>query len=151
MPACPRSIPGRPGKGKYAYKIWLRYYDGTQTTADSYLQAIAGPGTAWDEGSKRPWGADMVGVDTCYAVITFRFWRNVFPGLPRCRFVMSGVPLYDPRKDSSVGGDGPQRWTPSTWAPSNNALVRCLVTPCGAFRSMAAPCGVTASRARTCR
>ncbi|MFB2531039.1 phage tail protein [Paracoccus sp. p3-h83] len=120
----PTITPGRPAIGKYAGKVWLRYHAGADTTADAYLMSAYGPGTAWDQRSKRPWQADMVGSGTCYAVVTFKLDREVFSGLPRLMFVMGGIPLYDPRKDTSVGGNGAQRWDqPSTWAPSRNPMV----------------------------
>ncbi|SDW34468.1 phage tail protein [Paracoccus sanguinis] len=124
-PTRPVITPGRPVLGdKYKDKIWLRYHDGTETTPDPYLVQVYGPGTKWAEKSGRPWTADMVGIGTCYAVLTFRYSTKSFNGLPRCRFVMRGTPLYDPRRDSSTGGSGAQRWDqPATWATTTNGIV----------------------------
>lgn len=121
----PLITPGRPIRTeKYKDKVWLRYLDGTQTAADPYLLQVYGPGTKWAEKSKRPWTADMVGTGTCYAVLTFRYSTKSFSGPPRVRFVMRGIPLYDPRKDSTAGGDGSQRGgDPATWAPTTNGIV----------------------------
>ena len=117
---------GRPAQGDFADKVWIRYHDGTQTTADPFLMAIYGPGTDWEEESGRPWTEDMVGTGTSYIVITFRFFRELFSGLPRCRFVMRGIPLYDPRKDSTMGGSGGHRRDdPTTWEVSHNPMVQC--------------------------
>ena len=66
----------------------------------------------------------MVGPGTCYAVMRFAYSREHFNGLPQCRFEMMGIPVYDPRADSSVGGSGPQRWSDrSTWTQSANLAV----------------------------
>lgn len=124
--ARPQITPGQPVKGdKYKDKIWLRYRDGTQTAADPYLLQTYGPGTPWAAKSKRPWTDDMVGIGSCHAILTFRHSPKTFKsGLPRYRFVMRGTPLYDPRRDSSAGGSGPQRWdNPTTWATSTNGIV----------------------------
>lgn len=44
--------------------------------------------------------------------------------MPRYRFELTGIPLYDPRKDSTAGGDGPQRLADrATWAPTENPIV----------------------------
>src|SRR5690606_11629218 len=46
---------------------------------------------------------------------------ETFQGWPKVRFLMRGLPLYDPRADSTAGGSGPMRWNDkSTWAPSHN-------------------------------
>lgn len=98
--------------------VLLNVYDGNQTAADPYMLAnFAGH-------SERPWGADMVGTGIAYANVTFRYNRKLFNGLPRVRFEVDGIPLYDPRKDSSIGGSGAHRWTdPSTWEFTENLAV----------------------------
>ena len=59
-----------------------------------------------------------------YAILSFRYNREVFNNLPTVRFELDGIPLYDPRFDSSVGGSGAQRWSnPATWARSANPAV----------------------------
>ncbi|WP_415183528.1 phage tail protein [Phaeovulum sp.] len=104
--------------GKYAGYIRVRFHDGSQTVADPLLRAKFGA----DPG--RPWTADMVGTGTAYAVVVFKYKREVFNGLPSVRFECNGIPLYDPRADSSVGGAGAQRWdTPASWAQSTNPAV----------------------------
>jgi hypothetical protein len=72
----------------------------------------------------RPWSSSFVGHGTAYAILTFRYNREVFNNLPNVRFELDGIPLYDPRYDSSVGGSGPQRWSNSaTWVRSANPAV----------------------------
>lgn len=104
--------------GKYAGKAWVKFYDGTQTTADPYLVAKYG------DDPDRPWTSKMVGTGICYAIVTCQFDRNVFSGIPRVTYVCGGVPLYDPRKDSSIGGSGSHRWGDrSTWEQTDNNAV----------------------------
>jgi hypothetical protein len=115
----PNRIYGNRIGGRYLDHAWIRYYDGSQTAADEFLlERFPAPHV-------RPWSADMVGAGICYAVVTFFYNREIYQGWPQCRFVMTGLPLYDPRADSSVGGTGAQRWNdPATWAPSENAALQ---------------------------
>jgi hypothetical protein len=97
---------------------WIKFYDGSQTTADPMLVA------RYSGYPDRPWSSSFVGHGTAYAILTFRYNREVFNNLPTARFEMDGIPLYDPRYDSSVGGAGLQRWnTPATWVRSTNPAV----------------------------
>lgn len=112
---------GRPVVGgTYDGLIWVRYYNGTQTAADPMLLAKYG---AYPD---RPWTTDMVGNGICYAILTFLYHQERLTSVPKYRFEMTGIPLYDPRLDSSVGGTGAQRWSdPSTWAQTVNNAVIC--------------------------
>jgi hypothetical protein len=105
---------------KYAGNIEARFYDGTQTTADSRLIHYFG------DHETRPWLSDMVGTGNAYAVIAFQQTRRrLFPS-PNVdvRFEVDGIKLYDPREDTTVGGDGSQRFaTPTTWAFTRNPAV----------------------------
>ena len=111
---------------------WIRFYDGSQTGADAQLIETYG------DDEDRPWSADHIGTGVCYAVLTFDYNTEVFTSVPTVRFVLNGIPVYDPRLDSSVGGLGDQRWSsPETWATSTNPIVlaynihRGLTLPCG--------------------
>lgn len=99
--------------------LWVRFYDGTQTTADGRMTALFG-------GAANAYGADMIGTGITYATVICRFNRDLFSGgMPSFKFVTSGMKWYDPRKDSTVGGSGSQRWaTPTTWASSDNPIVQ---------------------------
>ncbi|MBD3787222.1 MAG: hypothetical protein IE922_09665, partial [Sphingomonadales bacterium] len=110
---------GRPvTSGAYAGLIWVRYYNGRQTAADPMLRAKYGAHP------DRPWTADMVGAGICYAIVTMQYDQERLASVPSYRFEMTGIPLYDPRADSSAGGAGPQRWDdPSTWAQTVNPVV----------------------------
>lgn len=97
---------------------WIRTYDGRQTTADAMLVAKYG------EDPDRPWSSTNVAPNTAYAVLTFLYNAELFSGLPQVRFEVEGLRLYDPRKDSSVGGSGRHRFNnPTTWEYTENPVV----------------------------
>ena len=97
---------------------WIKFYDGNQTVADPMLVA------KYASYPDRPWSSSFVGRGTAYAILTARYNREVFNTLPQVRFEVDGIPLYDPRYDSSVGGSGAQRWNaPATWTRSANPAV----------------------------
>jgi hypothetical protein len=97
---------------------WIKFYDGSQTAADPMLVA------KYASYPDRPWSSSFVGHGTAYAILTFRYNREVFNTLPTVRFELDGIPLYDPRYDSTVGGAGTQRWSnPATWVRSANPAV----------------------------
>lgn len=100
--------------------LWIRVYDGTQTTADSRLVALFG------SDADRPYGSDRVGNGVVYVVVTCRLNREVMSGVPQSKFVLNGIQLYDVRDDTTAGGDGSQRWaTQSTWGASpTNPIVQ---------------------------
>ncbi|MEX5600693.1 DUF1983 domain-containing protein [Pseudophaeobacter sp. C1-32P7] len=101
--------------GPYFFMTW---HDGTQTEADAYMMEN------YSDHPDRPWSADMVGTGVAYAVVSFAYNRKLFNQLPAVRFEVLGIPLYDPRKDGSVGGAGAHRWNdPSTWEHSQNPIV----------------------------
>ncbi len=98
--------------------LWVKFYDGTQTTADPLLMAEFG------DHEERPWTAEMIGRGVAYAVVTGQFRRDRLTGPPRCTFVLEGIKLYDPRKDTTAGGSGPHRWgDPETYEWSDNPKV----------------------------
>lgn len=97
---------------------WVKFYDGNQTIADPMLVEKYGAH------SERPWTAANVGAGIAYAIMTFRYNRDVFNNLPKVTFELDGIPLYDPRKDTTVGGSGAHRWDDlSTWEVSRNPIL----------------------------
>lgn len=98
---------------------WIRFHDGTQTEADAVCVSEFG------DDEERPWTAEHRLLGIPYAVCTFHRKDEVYPnGKPEYAFEIEGIPLYDPRRDSSAGGVGPQRWdNPNTWSFSDNAIV----------------------------
>jgi hypothetical protein len=96
--------------------LWIKYYDGTQTVADTMLVTRVAS-------IDRPYSSSRVGHGVAYAVCTALVEDTLFTGFPSFKFAMTGIPLYDISKDSSVGGVGPQRWSdPSTWGGDGDNL-----------------------------
>ncbi|NKJ04123.1 phage tail protein [Rhizobium sp. SG741] len=98
--------------------LWIKFLDGTQTSPDPFLTAKFG-GHA-----ERPWKPTMIGRGCQVVILTSRYNTDLFRGVPAGLFEPHPLPLYDVRKDSSVGGNGAHRWAdPSTWEPSTNPAV----------------------------
>lgn len=97
--------------------LWVKFYDGTQTTADTFLTTRASNG-------QRQWQSTRVGRGVAYAIVTAKVTKNMFSGIPNFKFVVSGSKLYDPSKDSTVpGGSGSHRWdNPATWGGDGDHL-----------------------------
>lgn len=97
--------------------LWVKFFDGTQTTADAFLVSRVSSAT-------RPYQATRVGTGVAYAVCTALVEDKLFSGFPTFKFALSGIPLYDPSKDSSVlGGSGTHRWSDrSTWGGDGDNL-----------------------------
>lgn len=97
--------------------LWVKFYDGGQTTADTFLTTTASSGS-------RQWESSRVGRGVAYAIVTAKVTKNMFSGIPNFKFVVSGTPLYDPSKDSTVsGGSGSHRWdNPATWGGDGDHL-----------------------------
>ncbi len=96
--------------------LWIRFYDGTQTEADSFLVNSV-------SSEARPYESTRVGVGCAYAIVTAQIKEELFTGFPQFKFELNGCRFYDPSKDSSVGGAGAQRWAdPSTWGGDGDHL-----------------------------
>lgn len=96
--------------------LWMKFYDGTQTTADPFLVSKV-------SSAARPYGSDRVGYGVAYAITTARVSNTLWTGFPTFKFVVNGAPLYDVSKDSTAGGDGPQRYdNPATWGGDGDHL-----------------------------
>jgi hypothetical protein len=97
--------------------LYVKYYDGTQTTVDPVLTAVFGGDP------NRPYASTRVGTGICYAVVTAIAESTLFNGFPSFKFGLTGIPLYDPTRDSTNGGSGSQRYsTPSTWGGDGDSL-----------------------------
>ncbi len=104
--------------------LWVKFYDGTQIAADSFLVNSV-------SSSDRPYQASRVGRGIPYAIVTCRAPeredgepRPLFSsGAPSIKFEVIGARLYDPSRDSSVGGVGSQRYDNSaTWGGDGDHL-----------------------------
>ncbi|QTK78331.1 hypothetical protein AT6N2_C0427 [Agrobacterium tumefaciens] len=101
---------------EYADSLWIKFYDGTQTTADSFLFTSVSNGNRW-------WNPDRIGRGVAYAIVTARVSKNMFSGVPSFKFVLEGLRLYDISRDSTQGGVGPQRFAdPATWGGDGDFL-----------------------------
>jgi len=71
------------------------------------------------------WTADHIGFGRAYAVITIPIDPEEMPsGLQNITFKVKGKRVYDPRKDSTVGGSGSHRSNnESTWEWSDNSIL----------------------------
>lgn len=105
--------------GGFGTNLQLRFYDGTQTSADPWV-------TNEVSSSERPFDASAVGTGKAYVVVRAWLDQELFRnGFPQFLFEVEGIPLYNPAKDTSVGGSGAQRWdNHSTWQPSENPAVQ---------------------------
>lgn len=106
---------GAPVAG-YPDALWVKFYDGTQTGADSFLVTTA-------SNAQRTYDASRVGRGVSYAVVTAKVTKNLFSGIPSFKFVVTGCRLYDISKDTSAGGSGPHRLdNPATWGGDGDHL-----------------------------
>lgn len=100
------------------HRIWVRFVDGTQTAADPMLVAL------FADNEDYPWTADMVGAGKSYAIVTTRYDDDTLTSYPSYLFQPQPLPMYDPRKDSTVGGSGSHRWgNRSTYEPTRNPTI----------------------------
>lgn len=96
--------------------LWVKFYDGTQTAADPFLVDKV-------PSADRPYRATRVGRGIAYAICTSRVNDELFSGFPQFKFVVDGMRLYDPSKDSTNGGSGTQRFNnPATWGGDGDLL-----------------------------
>jgi len=96
--------------------VWVKFYDGTQTTADSFLVNTV-------SSAERPYQATRVGYGVSYMVVTTQINEELFTGFPQFKAEVYGLKLYDVTKDSTAGGSGSHRWSdPSTWGGDGDFL-----------------------------
>lgn len=96
--------------------LWIKFYDGTQVAADTFL-------TGTVASAERPYESARVGVGCAYVVATALVNDGLFSGFPSYKFAVQGAKLYDPSKDTTVGGSGSQLWaSPATWGGDGDSL-----------------------------
>lgn len=86
----------------FAGRMLFVFYNGTQTSADAGLVTNANPTGRWT--------VDHVGHGMCYLVARLTYDQEKLAQFPDFFFEIRGARLYDPRKDSTVGGAGGHRW-----------------------------------------
>lgn len=102
--------------GDYAGRMSFRFFDGTQEAADSALISNSNPTGRWTE--------DHIGDGICYIVVNLTYDQEKLNQFPDFLFEIRGARLYDPRKDSTVGGSGTHRWGDySTYEFSKNPII----------------------------
>ncbi len=131
---------GRKVSGDLDGTARFRWYLGNQTTADDYLLESYGSHDQF------PWTTQHILKGCAYVISSFYYDDERYTNLPSTRFIVKGASLYDPRKDSSVGGSGPQRWNDrSTWTFTANPivmvynLIRGITMPDGLVYGVRAP------------
>lgn len=96
--------------------LWIKFYDGTQTAADVLLTNLVSSDT-------HPYQSTRVGVGIAYAIVTSLTNDTLYTSFPTMLFGITGIPLYDPTKDSTNGGSGPQVYSnPATWGGDGDNL-----------------------------
>ncbi|MCK8779094.1 phage tail protein [Rhizobium sp. NTR19] len=107
---------GLAATGAFADNLWIKFYDGTQTAADTLL-------TTYASNANRQWNSNRIGRGVAYVVVTALVSANKFSGIPSFKFVVDGLKLYDPSRDSTVGGVGSHRASnPATWGGDGDHL-----------------------------
>ncbi|GHC79324.1 phage tail protein [Limoniibacter endophyticus] len=107
----------------FGNKLTIRFYDGRpgQQVDMRLVEVSANSGTPWKVTSR------LTGY--AYAIVEREYDGNLFEqGVPDIGFILRGLRLYDPRKDSTVvGGSGTHRWSdPATWQFSQNPALQRL-------------------------
>ncbi|MHC5307498.1 phage tail protein [Bartonella sp. LJL80] len=96
--------------------LFIKPKNGEQTVADPLLVQRV-------NNSERPWPNTRVGYNVAYSIMTAKANPELFTGFPQFKFEVLGRRLYDPSRDSSVGGRGSQRWADtSTWGGDGDDL-----------------------------
>lgn len=103
----------------YYNQLYVTFWDGTQTVADSAYVTSSNPPGRWTNESTLT-GCTYVAIRLVYAKDA-PLYDN---GLPDLAFEFDGAKLYDRRQDDTAGGSGSQRWDdPVTWTFSANPIV----------------------------
>jgi len=104
----------------YGGKLRVRFLDGNQTVADSFASGIfaSDPDYPWNDGS--------IGTGVCYVRIHSIYDGEKIQSPLQWTWVVDGAKLYDPRKDTTVGGSGSHSWgNIATYEFSANPAVIC--------------------------
>jgi hypothetical protein len=88
--------------GDYEGRMSISFFDGTQISAVPILIETANPPGRWTTAS--------VGHGICFVIVSMQYDQERLSGFPDFFFEIRGARLYDPRKDSTIGGFGGHRW-----------------------------------------
>ena len=104
-------------------KLTIRFYDGRPgQAADGRLVSVS-------SSSGSPWKSTSTCAGMAYVIVEREFDESLFEqGVPDISFILRGLRLYDPRKDSTVaGGSGAHRVNNrATWEFSQNPALQRL-------------------------
>lgn len=107
----------------FGEKLTIRFYDGRPgQAADGRLVSVS-------SASGTPWKATSTCAGMAYVIVEREYDEALFEqGVPDISFILRGVRLYDPRKDSTVaGGSGSHRLNnAATWEFSQNPALQRL-------------------------
>lgn len=113
-------VPNEGSSGDNYDAIRVKFYKGTMDQqAEPELIAYSRPAGRWTAAHR--------GAGVAYAVVWCELHKKGrgLAAPPQLLFEVQGAPLYDWRKDSSVGGSGPHLWNDqSTWEYSDNPFVQ---------------------------
>ncbi|WP_411838566.1 hypothetical protein [Paracoccus sp. ME4] len=99
-------------------RIWVKFINGTQTSADPLLMWAFGGDPDY------PWTSSMIGRGKAYVIVTTEYLEESLTSYPTFLWQPEPLALYDWRADSTAGGSGAQRWSnPATWQPTRNPAV----------------------------
>ncbi len=120
LPGVWYDVPNEGTSGDNHDNVRVKFYYGSMTQqADPSLIATSRPTGRWTSAHR--------GAGVAYAIVYSQLHKKG-QGLTapaQLIFEVKGAPLYDWRKDSTVGGSGPHRWNDqSTWEYSDNTFVQ---------------------------
>jgi hypothetical protein len=123
-------------------EVWVKLYKGTMTqTADAGLISKANPAGRWTSAHR--------GAGIAYAVVTSMLDREKLQQPWDAFFEIQGAPLYDWRKDTTVGGSGAHRWADqTTWQFTENPVLMAYALERGIFNGAEMMVGKGALAAR---
>ena len=106
--------------------LWIKIYRGLPgEPADPHLIETSNPPGRWT--------GDHRGTGVAKAIVLARYDDERMSSFPTLLFEVGGL-VYDPRRDSTVGGSGPQRYADvTTWAYSENPIVHAYTYERGFF------------------
>jgi hypothetical protein len=93
------SVASGEDRDKYEGKLWVKFYDGTQTAADPYLRG------AYGSHPTRSWKSTSVLKGAAYMIVTVKNDTELYSGGTKFRAVVRGVPLLDPRTATTAYTD----------------------------------------------
>ncbi|NTF07192.1 DUF1983 domain-containing protein [Agrobacterium rubi] len=120
LPGVWYDVPNEGSSGDNHDEVRVKFYYGRMDQqADPSLIAQSRPAGRWT--------SDHRGAGVAYAIVYSQMQKKGrgLTSPPSLLFEVKGAPLYDWRKDTTVGGSGPHRWNDqSTWEYSDNNFVQ---------------------------